>query len=214
MACPICERRKGKRTCPAKGAKICSECCGANRERSIACPLDCGYLADGRAREPVGFEGKQIPYEDIRVSEAEMARNEPLLEACARGVLAGAMQTPGAVDSDARAALEALIETHKTLSSGIYYETQPQSMLARPIAGTLKEQIQERRKADHEQSGLTRISDSDVVRTLVFLYRIAVARDNGREKGRAFLHFLTMQFDFTPEPAGWAPGSSIILPGR
>lgn len=42
--CPLCQRRKGRRQCPARDAQICSHCCGTKRRREIACPEDCVYL--------------------------------------------------------------------------------------------------------------------------------------------------------------------------
>ncbi len=44
MSCPICEKRKAARFCPAKGEKICAVCCGTEREVTIDCPSDCAYL--------------------------------------------------------------------------------------------------------------------------------------------------------------------------
>src|SRR5579883_2178260 len=45
MSCPICEKRKPARFCPAKGERICAVCCGREREVSIDCPVECTYLA-------------------------------------------------------------------------------------------------------------------------------------------------------------------------
>jgi len=42
--CPKCQKRKGRRHCPALIAEICSRCCGEHRLRSISCPPDCTYL--------------------------------------------------------------------------------------------------------------------------------------------------------------------------
>ena len=39
--CPQCNRRKGKRPCPALDAKICESCCGKFRGVEIQCPIDC-----------------------------------------------------------------------------------------------------------------------------------------------------------------------------
>jgi len=44
VSCPICEKRKSARFCPAKGEKICAVCCGTEREVTIDCPSDCSYL--------------------------------------------------------------------------------------------------------------------------------------------------------------------------
>lgn len=57
-SCPLCTQRKGRRACPAKGASICSVCCGSKRRVEIDCPADCVWLAgahdaswDGRETE-------------------------------------------------------------------------------------------------------------------------------------------------------------------
>jgi hypothetical protein len=44
VICPLCEKRKAKRYCPAKGEMICAICCGEKREVSIDCSSDCPYL--------------------------------------------------------------------------------------------------------------------------------------------------------------------------
>lgn len=45
--CAYCHQRKGKRTCPALGGLICSQCCGEHRIARIACPSDCAFLDTG-----------------------------------------------------------------------------------------------------------------------------------------------------------------------
>jgi len=47
--CSLCNTRKGKRNCPGLIGVICSQCCGAEREKTIKCPEDCFYL--GRAKQ-------------------------------------------------------------------------------------------------------------------------------------------------------------------
>jgi hypothetical protein len=42
--CSYCEQRKGKRSCPALGGTICSQCCGQHRLQDIDCPSACIYL--------------------------------------------------------------------------------------------------------------------------------------------------------------------------
>lgn len=43
--CVKCNKRKGKRQCPALGKSICSLCCGQLREKEIHCPPSCSFLA-------------------------------------------------------------------------------------------------------------------------------------------------------------------------
>jgi len=56
-ACPLCSHRKGRRACPAKGASICSACCGSKRRVEIACPADCVWLDDGA--HAAGWDGRE-----------------------------------------------------------------------------------------------------------------------------------------------------------
>ena len=44
VACAYCNRRSGKRSCPALGGVICAPCCGQHRLQEIACPTGCVYL--------------------------------------------------------------------------------------------------------------------------------------------------------------------------
>jgi len=45
--CVYCQQRKGKRSCPALGGLICTQCCGEHRIVRISCPADCVYLGSG-----------------------------------------------------------------------------------------------------------------------------------------------------------------------
>jgi hypothetical protein len=42
--CPICNKQKGKRSCPALDKIICPRCCFQERERGLNCPLTCPYF--------------------------------------------------------------------------------------------------------------------------------------------------------------------------
>src|SRR5215472_11330292 len=61
--CPICEKRRAERYCPAKGEKICAIDCGTEREVTIDCPSDCAYLLAAHRWE-LGH-AKQLPDEEI-----------------------------------------------------------------------------------------------------------------------------------------------------
>jgi len=43
--CAFCNSRKGKRNCPALVGQVCSQCCGAYKQKKIECPADCFYLS-------------------------------------------------------------------------------------------------------------------------------------------------------------------------
>jgi hypothetical protein len=54
--------------------------------------------------------------------------------------------------------------------------------------------IKEYREAEQKHIGYTRLRDSDVLKGLVFLVRMAHGRTSGRPKSRAFVDFLFAQF--------------------
>ena len=140
MICPICKKRKAKRHCPAKGTQICSRCCGAEREVTIDCPFDCRYLQEARQHDYAGgIDPKNFSYKEIRIDEAFLRDHSELVDTCGRELLAEALAISAATDFDVSGALDALVQTYKTLESGIYYNTQPDSVFARRIVGQVQQ---------------------------------------------------------------------------
>ena len=209
MACPLCGKRKPKRYCPAKRTKICSLCCGSEREVTIDCPFDCRYLRESRQRDYQGnLEPKNFPYKEVRIEQNFLTEHAELLNALGQGVLEGTLSVAGAADRDAQQALDAQIQTYKTLSSGIHYESRPESLYARSVYANLREAIEAFQQEETQQFGFARTRDTEIFTVLVFLYRIALDRDNGRTRGKAFLDFLRLHFGGLPEPE-----QSLIVPG-
>jgi len=211
MACAICQTRRPRRFCPGLSGEICSVCCGTEREVTVSCPLDCEYLREARKHDkPLSLEGIEIPNKDLRITEAELLDREELLAFVATCVLRAAFRMPGVVDHDIREALDALIRTYRTLQSGVYYETRPTNPLAAGVCAIVQSELAEYRK-EETRSGITRTRDSDVLRILVFLQHLELDRNNGRQRGRAFLDALRWYYPAEagpPKPAA----SSLILP--
>ncbi len=66
--CPICEKRRAERYCPAKGEKICAIDCGTEREVSIDCPSDCAYLIAAHRWEqthPKPLAESEVPFPEV-----------------------------------------------------------------------------------------------------------------------------------------------------
>jgi hypothetical protein len=144
---------------------------------------------------------------DIRVTEEFLESHSTLLLAISLALTHAAAQI-GAVDSDVRPALESLIQTYRTLQSGVIYEDLP----ANPLAATLHRAVQEAFvvfRREETQSGISKTRDNDLLRVLVFFERLALDRNNGRPRSRAFLDMLRI-FEPVSEPA--VQQSSLILP--
>lgn len=196
MTCPICEKRKAKRYCPAKVESICTICCGTEREVTIDCPADCPYLVESRRHEAERREidWSAVPFSDVKIPASFVAEHEPLVMALGYAICLHARDNAEVTDLDIIAALQALAGTYQTLSSGIYYEKRPDYLLQRGLYDALKASIEDYKKMDSRRTGLTTVRDSDIRNALIFLTQAGATRSNGRPKGRAFLDILRSQF--------------------
>jgi len=205
MKCRLCNTRKPRRFCPGVSGDICSICCGDKREVTVDCPLDCPYLAEARMHEKLTeINPAEIPNRDIRVSEEFLREHEPLLIFLGAKILEALLSTPGAADSDVRDALDTLIRTYRTLQSGLYYETKPSNLVAAEIQEKIQEGIELLRK-ELAEKGAPALRDAEVLGTLVFVQHLAIARNNGRPRGRSFISYLLAHFPHKPHTASEAP---------
>jgi hypothetical protein len=216
MPCPICERRPPKRFCPAKGEKICALCCGREREVTLDCPSDCPYLASARRyerehRKPLTRE--QVPYPTVEFSVNFVYAHWPVI-----GGIAGVIQIfrfhhRELNDSFTLAALAALAETYRTMSSGIYYERPPDAPLSRELYGELVKFLGQARAEEAERTNAPALKDSEVMNLLVFLMRLAKAESNGRPLTHGFIDFLGEKFPAPPQIPPTRPNAPrIIIP--
>jgi hypothetical protein len=179
---------------------------------TVSCPLDCEYLRESRKHEKIPpIEPDQIPNGDIKLPEDFLEAHGELMTFLGHSIANAALQIPGAVDRDAREALEALVRTYRTLESGVYYESRPTNPLAAGIFGSAQEAANEFRQRERETLGLTKTRDSDVLRSFVFLQRVELNRNNGRPRGRAFLDLLRESYPGA-EGASPAAESNLVLP--
>jgi hypothetical protein len=201
VSCPICEKRKAERFCPAKGEKICAVCCGTEREVTIDCPPDCSYLVAAHRYE----DGHQqslpadTPLLDEKIPQDIVYTHQQLMAALAFSMAKFCAAQPAAVDADVLAAIQALAQTYKTLSSGIIYEKPPEAPLPRELYAALIAFITEVKKQQAERANSSALKDMDLFYLWVFLYRMGLLRTNGRPRSRRFIEFLRSQFPQAPE---------------
>jgi hypothetical protein len=177
----------------------------------VECPLECEFLREARRHEKAAARNEtEFPNRDIQVSEKLVLANEQLLTFLSLTIFRTAMQVPGVVDGDVLEALDGLIRTYRTLASGVYYESRPNSLLADSVYGAVQDGLAEYRNAEREELGLTKTRDADVLGLLVFLQHYALNRDNGRPRGRAFLDALRELHPPAPETSGSSPSSAIL----
>ncbi len=201
MSCPICDKRKAARFCPAKGEKICAVCCGTEREVTIDCPSDCSFLVSAHRYEDE--HRRSLPADtlllDEKIPQDIVYTHQQLMAALAFSIAKFCAVQPAAVDADVLVAIQALAQTYKTLSSGIIYEKPPDALLPRELYAALIALLSELRKYQAEHASSAGLKDSELFYLLVFLYRMGLLRTNGRPRSRRFIEFLRGQFPQSPE---------------
>jgi len=201
VSCPICEKRKAARYCPAKGEKICAVCCGREREVTIDCPSDCSYLVAAHHYEDEHRRSipADTPLLDEKIPQDIVYTHQQLMSAIAFSIAKFCAAQPATTDPDVLAALVALAQSYKTLTSGIIYEKPPDAPLPRELYAALAVFLGELKKQQAERAASANMKDSDVFYLLVFLYRMGLLRTNGRLRSRRFIEFLRGQFPQAPE---------------
>jgi len=211
--CPICNKRRAERYCPAKDEKICAVDCGTEREVTIDCPNDCAHLIAAHRWEqshPKPFAESEVPFPDVSFSSDIVRTRENVLSELGYTVAIYAKEQRSLTDADVLAAVKASAETRRTLISGIYYEKLPEIPVAAGLYAALAKYFEEEKLREAERPEFPALKDTEIFHLLVFFARFARLRSNGRPRSRAFLDFLRSQF---PAEAGAAKEEPrIILP--
>jgi hypothetical protein len=218
LACAICEIRKEKRFCPAVHGRICPQCCGEQREVTLDCPNECPYLMQAREHEKPRA-GDQIDpaglFLQVEVPDQFMYEKEHLLMGLTYALAKAARADHSLNDQDLIAAISVLATSYeRRVNSGLHYEPPLTTGSRRQVAIEVENMVKEYREAEQKHVGYSSLRESDVLKALVFLARLAHGRTSGRPKSRAFVEFLFAQFPekesavVTPQEAG----SRIILP--
>lgn len=217
MVCAICEKRKEKRFCPAIHGRICPQCCGEQREVTLDCPSDCVYLQQAREHEkPRGMAdvNPSDVFLQVEVPDEFLYQREHLIMGLTFALARSVRADRSLKDTDLIAAVTSLAKTYETLvNSGLHYESPITNTAQQAVAAEVQNMLKEFREAEQKHVGYVQLRDSEALRALVFLVRMAYGRTNGRPKSRAFADFLLSQFPekpqgiATPETAG-----SIVIP--
>jgi len=218
VSCAICQVRKEKRFCPAVHGRICPQCCGEQREVTLDCPSDCPYLQQAREHEkprPVGDLDPAALFAEIELGDQFLYEHEHLILGLSFALARAARADRALVDRDLVAGLSSLAKSYQRLvSSGLHYEEPTHGAAQLAVIAELQNMLKEYRETEQKHVGYSSLRDSEVLKALVFLVRMAYGRTSGRPKSRAFVDFLFAQFPekqsalATPDDAG----SRIIVP--
>jgi hypothetical protein len=139
-ACAVCDHRKGRRACPAKGASICSACCGSKRRVEIDCPSDCVWLEGAHA---TSWDGRET---ERRRDARRFAPHLQRLSRAQTDLFFLALVGLGAMRARRRdlddhllaAAVGALRKTVETRQRGILYEHPAEDLRAQGLVLELR----------------------------------------------------------------------------
>ena len=200
--CPLCRRRRARRTCPALGRKFCTVCCATKRQTEIRCPADCRYLASAQSHPPAVVQRRQE--RDARFLLPIVAGLRPEqyeLFFFVQHLLHG-IDRAGALPLDDRAvreSAEALAKTYDTASKGIIYEHQASSPPAERLSQELKPLLD-----DPPAAGGPRARERDLAEVLRRVEQAAAGAEAALDGGgRAYLDLAGR----LAKPASGVPGS-------
>lgn len=213
MKCPLCEQRKGKRSCPAKNVLICAQCCGEKRILEIDCPETCEFLKIGRDHEaraqrmrhlwtpdPVQMEKRHrvfTEFEDV-LAEIEF-------------FLAGERHSNrNLTDREAAEATDLLLATLRTEQKGIIYESTSSDLSVESLRRRFKAVVDAH--LDPKEEKRRRLRVSEMIECLEVVRAILASH---LEAGSASLSYVDFLARHLPRSGRVSESvSSIIIPGR
>jgi hypothetical protein len=209
MSCPLCRQRRGKRSCPAKGEAICSQCCGTKRRVEIDCPPDCAYLDGAHAG---AWDGRSAS------RDRDARRLAPFLEGLTEaqgrlvllslvGITAIRGRRRELDDPLLLEAVAALRKTVETREKGILYEHQAGDARAQGLAHELGELFLARDAEERAHAP----ADRDLAQALARLERAIEAVLAERESAHAFLDTATRLAARLGPPPPARPRTGLIV---
>ncbi len=183
---------------------------------TLDCPSECIYLQQARQHEKPRSPD-EVPAEwlfpQVEVSEQFVIEHEPLIVGLSYAVVTRGRADRGVNDRDAMAALRSLAKSYETrVNSGLHYEPASASVPQQAIGDEIQKMVQGYRETEQKQLGYSTLRESDVLKALVFLVRMAEAKTSGRPKSKAFLDYIGTQFPEKSLIASPAEASRIIRP--
>ncbi len=216
MKCILCEKRKAKRSCPAKDTQICPQCCGEKRILEIECPESCEYLKAGRERE-MGEYQKRIHSMDQAVQQKHrqvLYDHRNVIAHLEYAISRQRILSRTLNDKDVIRAVDSLLETYKTEDTGLLYERIEEDLQIEALRRELREIIESYRNPGGEEAkGIvdpknTRLLLGAAIDCLNFVRSLAAAYLKDRDSGSGYVDFLAR---IIPREEAQ---KSIIVPGN
>ena len=196
LNCSLCETRKEKRFCPALDAPdLCRVLWHPPRTdpRLSQRLLVLEASARHHRLRPELLEDERW-FAHVQIEEDLLDAHPVLLQDLVESIMQSALANSSLRDRDVIDALTALVRSFETRAhSGLHYEPPRPSLAQQALIEELREVI-----ADYDEEGREMgdpyLRDSDALKALVFVLRLARYRSSGRPLSRGFLDFLRTEF--------------------
>jgi hypothetical protein len=185
---------------------------------TLDCPGECLYLQQARRVElprDLGTLDPAAVFAEVEVGEDLIDAREPLIAGLSYTLVRAARRDRELKDADLIPVLTNMARSCETLvRSGLVYENASANPVQRNIASELENMIAEYRQLEQQHLGYSNLRDSELLKVLVFMVRVALCRTNGRPRSRAFIDYLTDSFPKEEEGivTGGNSGPSLIVP--
>ncbi len=214
MKCVLCDNRKAKRACPAKGQPICPLCCGEKRVLELDCPETCAFLKAGRERDSEEY-AKLMRSQDPLLQEKHrriLSENQDVMAHLEYTIAQYRLVSRDLTDRDLRGAVDILLEAYRLEDKGILYEQEAGDLRVEPLRRELREVLESYRNPGGEGAKgtvdprYTRLHLQSAIECLELLQAMIVLYSGNHHSGSSYVDFLARMIP-RKESA-----SSIIVP--
>jgi len=204
VLCHICNKRPGKRVCPAVGGNICAICCARDRMIELACPDTCGYLISAREHAKAR-EGEIISrqFAEMGIKFNPNRVHMTLGIAVDEAVIAIQRESYKDIDdTEILAAIENAIKNIETAGTGLIYEHKEASRRVQELSQKIRTHLDEVAAKFPPE---TRPRSLDVVESLKLIGNLVRAHVRSGEDKRTYLRYIAMFHAWTEEQSGDRP---------
>lgn len=223
MKCILCNQRKAKRFCPAKGDMICPQCCGGKRVLEIDCPESCQYLRDGRAHEveaQARYYSSSDPAKQMK-NQRTLSQFDNFISSLEFVLAEERRSSRDFKDQDAADALDLVLENLRTEEKGILYERTSNDIRIDIVRRRLAEQVQSARFPRQQKQGTDLVvpePGAEALRLRDAIECLETIRDvvqNHMDEGPTAPSYVDFLARLLPSRGRIErTGSSLIIPGR
>jgi hypothetical protein len=213
MKCVVCGERKGKRSCPAKRALICAQCCGEKRILEIDCPESCEYLKAGREREASQNYSRHLePSDPVKARKYEyvFSNHEDVISSLEYVIAEERRSSRYVTDRLAVEAVSLLLQTLQTEQNGVLYERTSSNLEVEGLRRRLRDRIRELRNPEEPVQTALRLGDAAAC--LEVIRDVLESHVSSGPLSGSYVDFLARLLPARSRVE--SGGSSIIIPGR